>query len=75
MIDCPLCKAPLNVEEDELDEGEVVACDECGATLVIANLDPIEIEVAEEEDLGDPDEEFDDDDEDENDPWRIARGY
>ncbi len=70
MVECPLCDAALDVEQDELDEGDVLVCEECGANLVVTNLDPLEIEEAEEEE-----EELDDtfDDDDEDDPWSRKR--
>ena len=74
MVECPLCKSPIDVEEEELDEGDSVACDECGASLFVANLHPLELEEVEEDDE-DPDEEYDEEEEEEEDPWRGSRGY
>lgn len=69
MVECPLCDAPIDVEEEELDEGDFLICEECGANLIVAGLNPLEIEEAEDEFDGlDEDE-----DEDEDDPWRISR--
>ncbi len=66
MVECPLCDAPLDVEEDELDEGDSLICEECGASLVVTNLDPLEIEEEEEE--------FDDLSEDEEDDETLWAG-
>ncbi len=71
MIECPLCSSMIDVEEEELDEGDALACDECGASLFVANLHPLEIEEVAEEDEDLDDEEEDD----ETDPWRSSRGY
>ena len=30
MVICPECESDLDFEEDEVDEGEVVSCPECG---------------------------------------------
>jgi len=68
MIKCPVCDADIDVEEDELDEGETISCDECGATLTVSSLDPLELEAAEDDDDEDEEEEEDfdyDEDEDE----------
>jgi len=68
MVKCPKCEAVIDVEEDELDEGEILTCDECGAGLNVVSLDPLELEIAdeEEEDEDEEDEDFDyDEDEDE----------
>jgi hypothetical protein len=66
MVTCPKCEAPLDVEEEELDEGDVLSCDECGASLTVASVNPVEIES--EDEVGVGDENFDyDEDEDEDD--------
>jgi alpha-aminoadipate/glutamate carrier protein LysW len=66
MIKCPVCDADIDVEEDELDEGETISCDECGATLTVASVDPLELEAAEDDDDEDEDEEDEDFDYDED---------
>lgn len=67
MVNCPLCDAEIDVEEDELDEGDSLTCDECGANINVVGVDPLELE-AEEEDDGDEEEDDlysnDDDEED-----------
>lgn len=68
MVTCPKCDAPIDVEEEELDEGDVLSCDECGASLSVASLNPVELQSEEEDE--DEDEDFDydeDEDEDEDD--------
>jgi alpha-aminoadipate carrier protein LysW len=68
MVNCPKCDAVIDIDEDELDEGDTLTCDECGADLNITGLDPIEVEPAEEEEEEEEeeDEDFDyDEDEDE----------
>ncbi len=49
MAVCPECEAPLDVEEDEIEEGEVINCPDCGVELEIVHTDPIEVEMVEEE--------------------------
>jgi alpha-aminoadipate carrier protein LysW len=63
-VNCPNCDAVLDIEEDELDEGETVPCDECGGTFKVASKDPLELESADDDD--DEDEDFDEDDEDDD---------
>jgi len=60
MVNCPLCDAQIEVEEEELDEGDSLICEECGAGLTVVGLDPLELEA--EEDLDDEEEEDEDDD-------------
>ncbi len=57
---CPECSADVHVDV-EADKGEVVSCDECGVDLEIVGLDPVELDIV-EEDLDDYDDDDDDDD-------------
>jgi alpha-aminoadipate carrier protein LysW len=65
MVTCPKCDAAIDVEEEELDEGDVLSCDECGASLTVASVNPVELES--EDDTGSDEDDFDyDEDEDED---------
>ena len=33
MVECPVCDGKIDVDEEEVDEGETISCDECGAAL------------------------------------------
>lgn len=67
MVTCPMCDAVLDFDEDELDEGDDLDCGECGATLTVTSVDPLELAPADEGDEVDEDEDFDEDyDEDED---------
>ena len=50
MISCPKCDAPIDVEEEDLDEGDLLSCDECGASLAVSSINPVELQVEGEED-------------------------
>lgn len=63
MLTCPVCDADIDVEEDEVDEGESLGCDECGADLKVLGKTPLELSPADAVE-DDEDEIFDDDDED-----------
>jgi alpha-aminoadipate/glutamate carrier protein LysW len=68
MVNCPNCDAVIDVDADDLDEGDTVTCDECGADLSVTGLDPLELETEEDEDEDedtDEDVDFDEEDEDE----------
>jgi alpha-aminoadipate carrier protein LysW len=72
MVLCPVCDAEIDVDEDELDEGDSVTCDECGSELRVVSADPLELEPVEEDEeeednLGYEDEE-EEEEEDEN--WK-----
>jgi alpha-aminoadipate carrier protein LysW len=60
MVNCPDCNSQIDVDEEELDEGDTIICEECGAELRVLGLDPLELESVEdeedEEDNPEPDE-------------------
>jgi hypothetical protein len=60
-----MCDANIDVEEDELDEGDSLTCDECGANLSVASVSPLELQAEDDEDFDEEEEDFDEDDEDE----------
>ena len=64
MATCPECDAEVEVDEDDVDLGDEVSCNECGQTLVISNTDPLELDFA-PDDEDDEDEEEDEPEEDE----------
>ena len=71
MIHCPLCNAEIDVEEEELDEGDSLICEECGANLDVSGVSPLELTPDTDDDDDDDEEEdedgeYDDYDEDED---------
>lgn len=66
MVNCPLCDTAIDVEEDELDEGDVLTCEECGANLNVVSVDPLELESADEDDEDDEDFDYDEDEDEED---------
>src|SRR5579871_2239703 len=48
MVICPECESDLDIEEDEVDEGEVVSCPECGTDFEIVTVNPLELKPVEE---------------------------
>ena len=62
---CPECDEEVYVDA-ESEQGDTVTCDECGSSLTVVGLDPIELdlkdETGDEDDLDDGDGfDFDDD--------------
>ena len=57
MIVCPECEADLDIEEDEVDEGEIVSCPECGTDFEIVTVNPIELKPVEAEGYEEEEEE------------------
>jgi len=71
MVKCPMCDGPIDVEEDELDEGDILTCEECGAEIQVAGVNPLELEAADEEDLEDEEGDLEEEDEDaDEEEWR-----
>lgn len=64
MVTCPKCNTAIDVEEEDLDEGDVLSCDECGASLIVASLNPVELEPEDKDDKDDDDFDYDEDDDD-----------
>ena len=79
MIHCPLCNAEIDVDEEELDEGDSLICEECGANLDVSGVSPLELTPDSDDDDDDDDDEDgesddydeDDDDDDEDDEEEI----
>jgi alpha-aminoadipate carrier protein LysW len=68
MINCPKCDAVIDVEEDELDEGEPLICEECGTHLIVTGIDPLELEIDDEgSGYDDEDDDFDEDEDEDDD--------
>ena len=71
MATCPSCEAPdLEVDEYELEEGEIITCPECGTSLEVTGLAPVEFDVVSEDD--DDEESLDEDEsdgDDEREDW------
>lgn len=72
MVTCPACKSPIDVDEEEVDEGDSISCDECGADLKVVGTDPLELESAEDldEDEDDEDALVEDEEEEPEEDWR-----
>jgi len=72
MIHCPLCNADIDVDEEELDEGDSLICEECGANLNVSGVSPLELTPDSDDDDDDDDDEdgeqddYDEDDEDDD---------
>lgn len=60
MAICPECETDLDLDEEELEEGEIVSCPECGLDFEVVTKHPLELNPVQE-----PDEDEDEDDMDE----------
>ena len=62
MVLCPECETDLDIEEDELAEGEIVSCPECGSDFEVVTTNPLELNpISEEEEAEEKEEEEDGD--------------
>jgi len=43
---CPECESELEIDDLDVDEGEVISCPECGVDLRVLSIGPIELELA-----------------------------
>jgi alpha-aminoadipate carrier protein LysW len=57
MVVCPKCKSEIDVEEEELEEGELVSCTECDGDFEVVSLDPLELKKAIDEEEADEEDE------------------
>ena len=48
MVLCPECETDLDIEEEEVDEGEVISCPECGTDFEVITTNPLELKAVEE---------------------------
>src|SRR5215470_13390729 len=72
VIRCPDCGAEIDVDEDEVEEGEILSCPECESELEVTQTHPVHVNPIsddlddEEEEEGD--EEVEEEDEEEEEP-------
>lgn len=63
MTSCPECENNLDIDVEEVEEGDVVACDECGTEYEVVGVEPLELSKV--EDGIDEDDDFLEEDEEE----------
>jgi alpha-aminoadipate carrier protein LysW len=65
MPNCPECENELSVDVEELDEGDVVVCDECGCEYEVVGVEPLELARINDDQDEEEDEPFEEDEEEE----------
>ena len=55
---CQECDTVLDFDEEEVDEGDVVVCDECGTEYEVVGTDPLELTKVEEGEVDEDDDEY-----------------
>lgn len=43
MVVCPECESDIDVDEDDVEEGEIVSCPECGTDFEVVTTEPLEL--------------------------------
>ena len=56
MAVCQECESALDFDPDEVDEGDVVVCDECGTEYEVVATEPLELSQVDQEGYEDEDE-------------------
>jgi alpha-aminoadipate carrier protein LysW len=46
MAVCPECEAEIEIDEYDVDKGEIISCPECGVDLEVVGLSPVEFDLA-----------------------------
>ncbi len=53
---CPECDNLLDIDEDDVEAGETVTCDECGTELEVISTEPLQVSVVDAEGYDDEDD-------------------
>lgn len=61
MVTCPECDADLEIDVQDIDEGDAVRCESCGTEFEVTGVDPVELEPVSDDD--EEEEEFDEEEE------------
>ena len=57
MVKCPECDAEMDLDEDEVEEGEILSCPECDVELEVTQIHPVHVIPLTEDDDDDDEEE------------------
>jgi alpha-aminoadipate/glutamate carrier protein LysW len=49
MAVCPECDAAVEIDDYDVDKGEIISCPECGVDLEVVGLSPLELDLASQE--------------------------
>jgi DNA-directed RNA polymerase subunit M/transcription elongation factor TFIIS len=65
VVRCPKCATEVDVDEDEVEEGEILACPECETEMEVVQIHPVKVNaISEDEDEEDEEGEESDDEDD-----------
>ena len=66
MATCPECDAEIEVDEFDVDKGDQLSCPDCGSSLEVTGISPIELDLAPDDDDEDDEDDLEEEDEDED---------
>jgi len=46
MAVCPECEGEVEIDEYDVDKGEIISCPECGVELEVVGLSPLQLDLA-----------------------------
>ena len=68
MAICPECEFEIDIDEFDVDKGDTLECDNCGARLEVMSLSPVHLDaVTDDEDEDDDEDKDKDEDKEEED--------
>ena len=67
MVRCPKCAVEIDVDEDEVEEGEILNCTECESELEVVQTHPVHLNI-----ISDDDDDDDDDEDEEEATDKVA---
>jgi len=62
LVRCPKCAVEVDLDEDEVEEGEILSCPECEAELEVVQTHPVRVNVISDEDEEEEEDKADDGD-------------
>jgi len=62
VVRCPKCSTEIDVDEDEVEEGEILACPECETEMEVVQIHPVKVNAISEDDDDEEEEESEDGD-------------
>ena len=74
MATCPECDAEIEIDEFDVDKGDLISCPECGSNLEVTTTSPVELEAVDEDDDDDDDDDDDEVKDDDDEAERRRRG-
>ena len=76
MATCPECDAEIEIDEYDVDKGDLLSCPDCGSNLEVTGLSPLELDLVAGEDEDDDEdkkvgdaEDGEDDEPEEGEDW------